>query len=147
MPMPALLKVLFLRMFRRAECRIAITVTLLCCLIAFGETCFKFYGADVGELPSAAYAWAWNMDAMQVNASRVYLFFVMPVAAALVFADAARQDLRSGAACLFGFANICDNLRTRLWDNELYRSVFADVCGTGTPTGACARCLSCGGDV
>lgn len=80
MPMPALLKVLFLRMFRRAECRIAITVTLLCCLIAFGETCFKFYGADVGELPSAAYAWAWNMDAMQVNASRVYLFFVMPVA-------------------------------------------------------------------
>lgn len=100
MPMPALLKVLFLRMFRRAECRIAITVTLLCCLIAFGETCFKFYGADVGELPSAAYAWAWNMDAMQVNASRVYLFFVMPVAAALVFADAARQDLRSGAACL-----------------------------------------------
>lgn len=98
--MSVLLRVFCIRALRRTECKIAITVTLLYCLISFAETCLRFCGADQGELPSAAYAWAWNMDAMQVNASRVYLFFVMPVAAALVFADAARQDLRSGAACL-----------------------------------------------
>lgn len=98
--MVTLLRVLCIRALRRTECKIAITATMLFCLIAFTETCFKFYGADVGELPSAAYAWAWNMDAMQVNASRVYLFFVMPIASALVFADAARQDLRSGSASL-----------------------------------------------
>lgn len=98
--MSALLRVFCIRAFRRTECKIAITVTLLFCLISFAETCLRFYGADQGELPSAAYAWAWNMDAMQVNASRVYLFFVMPIAGALVFSDVARQDLRSGSACL-----------------------------------------------
>ncbi|MDO4436826.1 MAG: hypothetical protein Q4B77_02615 [Coriobacteriaceae bacterium] len=96
----ALIRVFFIRAFRRTECKIAITATALCCLIAFTETCLRFYGADVGELPSAAYAWAWNMDAMQVNASRVYLFFVMPVAGAMVFSDTARCDLKSGCTCL-----------------------------------------------
>lgn len=97
----SLFKLLRQRLVCRVELKIAVTLSLAFVLAAFIESCLHFYGSDVGELPSAAYAWAWNMDAMQVNSMRVYLYFFMPVLAALVFSDAAYGDVRRGvAACV-----------------------------------------------
>ena len=91
-------KLLASRIPHRIEFKITVTISLLFVLVAFAESCLHFYGADTGELPSPAHAWAWNMNLMQINSMRVYLFFFMPVLAALVFAGNARDDIRSGMA-------------------------------------------------
>ncbi|MBE6468657.1 MAG: hypothetical protein E7001_01505 [Coriobacteriaceae bacterium] len=94
----AVLGVQFRRMPRRPQFRIAVTVSLGFVAIAFTETCFRFFGADCSQLPSPATAWAWNMDVMQVNSMRVYLHFFMLILAALMFSDAAAEDIRRGVA-------------------------------------------------
>ena len=141
--MSALLRVFCIRALRRTECKIAITVTLLFCLISFAETCLRFYGADQGELPSAAYAWAWNMDAMQVNASRVYLFFIMPIAGALVFfrCRSARFEVRK--RLLTGVSLFRHYMCSRIWGNEFHRCFLTDVCGAGVFAATRVRGVSC----
>lgn len=94
----AALSLLLHRLTRRFEFKVSVTVALAFTFVAFAETCLHFYGADVGDLPSPAYAWAWNMDAMQSNAMRVFLYFFMPVVAALVFAGCARDEIDRGMA-------------------------------------------------
>lgn len=94
----AAMSLLLHRLTRRFEFKASVTITLVFVLVAFAETCLHFFGADVGDLPSPAYAWAWNMDAMQSNAMRVFLYFFMPVAAALVFSGCARDEIDCGMA-------------------------------------------------
>lgn len=91
-------RLLFRRMRSRTETKVAVTIALGFVLAGFIETCMQFYGADMGELPTPATAWAWNIDAMRVNSMRVYLFFFAPVLAGLMFADSARADVDSGFA-------------------------------------------------
>lgn len=91
-------KLLATRLPHRFEFHLTVSISLLFVLVAFTESCLHFYGADVGELPSPAHAWAWNMNLMQVNSMRVYLFFFMPVLAALVFAGNAHDDIKRGVA-------------------------------------------------
>ena len=93
-----LLKVLAWRLTRRRELKLAVTFVLVIAALGFGETCFAFYGADVGEVPSAAYGWAWNMDRMQVQSMRTLAFLLMLLVAASVFSDSLYLDVKSGAA-------------------------------------------------
>lgn len=97
----AIFSLLVQRLSKRLEFKVAVTVSLLFAVVAFIETCMHFYGSDVGDLPSPAYAWAWNMDAMQVNSMRVYLHFFMPILAAMAFSGSVGDDIKRGVAgCL-----------------------------------------------
>ncbi len=99
--MLGLYSALFKHMLRRWQFSAAILVAVLFALASFSETCFRYYGSDLGEVPSPAYGWAWNMTAMQNNSARIYLFFFMLPLAALIFSGSARQDIVSGSsACL-----------------------------------------------
>lgn len=85
----------------RREFRIAFITASTACSLAFIESCLHFFGADIGELPSAAYGWAWNMDIMQINTMRVFLYFLMGILAAMVASGIVSDDVRSGyASCM-----------------------------------------------
>lgn len=86
------------RLFTRKGARYALTVMLVMVAASLVESCVRFYGADVGEVPSAAVGWVGNMDAMQIQTMRVLYFFLIFLVAALVFADSFFVDIRSGMA-------------------------------------------------
>jgi hypothetical protein len=89
------------RLLSRVETRFAVTAVLIITVVAFVETCLHFIGSDVGALPSAAYGWAWNMDALQIQSMRVFAYFLIFIIAASVFADNLLLDSKSGiVACI-----------------------------------------------
>lgn len=69
-------------------------------LVAFVESCLRFYGADEGEVPSAAYAWVGNMDSMQIQSMRILFFYLVFLISALAFSDSLFIDLKTGASNL-----------------------------------------------
>lgn len=78
-------------LMRRALCgrrfRVALFVALLFGCAGTLEVIARFYGADIGILPSAAQAWWWNMDAQTVSSARLYALVFIYVVAAFAFAD------------------------------------------------------------
>jgi hypothetical protein len=89
------------RLLSRKETRIALTAVLIITTAGFIETCLHFVGFEVRALPSAAYGWAWNMDALQIQSMRVFAYFLIFIVAASVFADNLLLDSKSGVvACI-----------------------------------------------
>lgn len=88
------------RLLARSESKYALTAMLAIVLVAFAESCMRFYGADAGEIPSAAYAWIGNMDNMQIQASRVLYFYLIFLLASLVFSDSFYVDAKNGTSVI-----------------------------------------------
>lgn len=82
----------------RKGTRYALIILLVMVTVAFIESCVRFYGSDVGEVPSAAVGWVGNMDALQIQTMRVLYFLLIFLVAALVFADSFYVDSKSGIA-------------------------------------------------
>lgn len=78
--------------------RMAALVLLAFVTIGFVQTCLLFWGHDVGELPSAAFAWAGNSQDMHAMAMSVLTFFLIFLVPASAFADRHFLDVRCRAA-------------------------------------------------
>lgn len=66
--------------------------------VCYFQTCLKFWGHDISEVPSAAVAWAGNSRSMETSAFAYFLnYLVLPLAAA-IFGGSFCDDVRSGLA-------------------------------------------------
>jgi hypothetical protein len=88
------------RLLAKSEAKYAFLVMLVIVVIGFIESCLHFYGSDVGEIPSAATAWAGNADNLQIQAMRVLYFFLIFILASSVFSDCYFVDVKSKVAQL-----------------------------------------------
>lgn len=93
-------RALFVRAVRSKGCKRALATMSLILAVAFAESCARFWGADLAEVPSAAYAWVGNMDGMQIQATRVLYFYLILLVASLSFADSFSRDAQVGT---FGY--------------------------------------------
>lgn len=66
--------------------------------VCYLQTCLKFWGHDISEVPSAAVAWAGNSRSMETNAFLYFLNYLMLPLAAAIFGDSFCADVRSGLA-------------------------------------------------
>lgn len=82
------------RAFRLKNWRFALLIFVAVLLVAFIQTCLGFWGHDVAELPSAAYAWAGNHGAMQTPVFGLFVYFLMIPCSSAVFADRLNLDVR-----------------------------------------------------
>lgn len=82
----------------RRECKAAVTIMLLFALIGFAQTCWMFFGEEVGSVPGAAYGWAWNTLRMQAHALMIYIALLLFPVAALAAAGNLAQEVRGGTA-------------------------------------------------
>lgn len=64
----------------------------------FLQTCLKFWGHDVDEVPSAAVAWVGNSDAMETNVFSYFVNYMMVPVAAAIFGDSFCGDAKDGLA-------------------------------------------------
>jgi hypothetical protein len=89
-----LFKMQCVRLLTKGEVKYALTAMLVIVVAAFAESCALFYGADLGELPSAAYGWVGNMDNMQIQTMHVLYIYLIFLIAASIFADSFFTDLK-----------------------------------------------------
>lgn len=86
------------RAFRSKTWRYALLVFVAVLSVAFIQTCLGFWGHDVAELPSAAYAWAGNHGAMQTPVFGLFVYFLMIPCSSAAFADRIFIDVRQKQA-------------------------------------------------
>ena len=86
------------RAFRSKTWRYALLVFVAVLSVAFIQTCLGFWGHDVAELPSAAYAWAGNHGAMQTPVFGLFVYFLMIPCSSAAFADRIVIDVRQKQA-------------------------------------------------
>ena len=86
------------RAFRSKNWRYALLVFVAVLSVAFIQTCLGFWGHDVAELPSAAYAWAGNHGAMQTPVFGLFVYFLMIPCSSAAFADRLYLDVRQKQA-------------------------------------------------
>lgn len=86
------------RAFRSKNWRYALIVFIAVLSAAFIQTCLGFWGHDVAELPSAAYAWAGNHGAMQTPVFGLFVYFLMIPCSSAAFADRLYLDVRQKQA-------------------------------------------------
>ena len=86
------------RAFRSKNWRYALLVFVVVLSVAFIQTCLGFWGHDVAELPSAAYAWAGNHGAMQTPVFGLFVYFLMIPCSSAAFADRLYLDARQKQA-------------------------------------------------
>jgi hypothetical protein len=55
-----------------------------------------FWGEEIGSLPAVGYGWVGNMDVMQIQTMRVFVYFLVFIIGSAVFADNFYSDLQSG---------------------------------------------------
>jgi hypothetical protein len=78
----------------RKEFKIAMTVMLLVVTVSFVECCLQFQGEDISAVPAAGYGWVGNADTMRIQSFRVFVFFLVFIVGASVFADNFYADVR-----------------------------------------------------
>lgn len=86
------------RAFRSKTWRYALLIFVAVLSVAFIQTCLGFWGHDVAELPSAAYAWAGNHGAMQTPVFGLFVYFLMIPCSSAAFADRIFIDVRQKQA-------------------------------------------------
>lgn len=78
--------------------RYALLLFMAVLAVAFIQTCLGFWGHDVAELPSAAFAWVGNHGAMQTPIFGLFVYFLMVPCSSAVFADRLFLDVRQRQA-------------------------------------------------
>lgn len=86
------------RAFRSKNWRYALLIFVAVLSVAFIQTCLGFWGHDVTEPPSAAYAWAGNHGAMQTPVFGLFVYFLMIPCSSAAFADRLYLDVRQKQA-------------------------------------------------
>lgn len=86
------------RAFRSKTWRYALLIFVAVMSVAFIQTCLGFWGHDVAELPSAAYAWVGNHGAMQAPVFGLFVYFLMIPCSSAAFADRLYLDVRQKQA-------------------------------------------------
>lgn len=86
------------RAFRSKTWRYTLLVFVAVLSAAFIQTCLSFWGHDVAELPSAAYAWVGNHGAMQTPVFGLFVYFLMIPCSSAAFADRLYLDVKQKQA-------------------------------------------------